>query len=293
MKLMVGIPAYNEEAGIDSVVLKAKKYADRVLVIDDGSSDRTSEIAEAAGAKVVRHMKNSGYGAALASCFSEARKSKPDALVVIDGDGQHDASEIPLIAKPILDKKADIVIGSRFLSKANGIPLYRKIGIKVLDAFTCAFSQKVSDTQSGFRAYSRKAYSTIYMIEKGMGAGSEILLRAKENNLRIKEVAINVRYDTGEHSKNPLTHGLTVLMTIVRAVSQGRPLFFFGLTGGIMLLGGIYSGWRVYDTYDRSHVLALGTGLVTVIMTIIGIVTVQTGIMLYALEDTIRKTKYR
>jgi len=293
LKTLVAIPAYNEETAIGSVVLKARQHADKVIVVDDGSLDHTAEIAELAGAEVIRHLKNSGYGAALKTCFAAAQKNDAEVLIILDADGQHNPDHLKNLSAPILSGEADIVIGSRFLEKPKNIPKYRIFGMKVLDKLTSVSSNhktdKVSDTQSGFRAYSKKAYASVDPRSKGMGAGSEILIDAQEKNLRIKEVPITVRYDVGKHSNNPVYHGVNVMMTLVRTVSQRRPLLFFGATGSVMLLGGLILGIDVLDLFNKNRTLPMGTALVTVILTISGMFTLLTGIILYSLEDSIRR----
>src|SRR4030042_4859375 len=175
------IPCFNEEATIGSVVLKAKKYVDEVVVIDDGSSDKTAKIAEYAGAIVLRHNGNKGYGAALKSGFEYARENNFDIMTVLDGDGQHDADQIQTVMWPVTEGKADICVGSRFLdSTGNMVPMYRHFGIAVLTKFTNAGSDKenkVTDGQSGFRAYSRKAIEHIALKEAQMGASVEIVMQ--------------------------------------------------------------------------------------------------------------------
>ncbi|MFQ6052521.1 MAG: glycosyltransferase family 2 protein, partial [Candidatus Hydrothermarchaeota archaeon] len=138
--IVAALPAYNEEIAIGSVILRARKHADKVIVVDDGSEDNTAEIAELAGAIVFKHERNMGYGAAIRSCFRKARELNADILVTIDADGQHDPSEIPKLIEPIQKGEADVVIGSRFLSKQKyPIPLYRLLGMKVLDKTTNFF----------------------------------------------------------------------------------------------------------------------------------------------------------
>ncbi len=185
------IPAYNEEQSIAKIILGSKKYVDIIVVVDDGSSDATSDIAHSLGAHVVRHEQNEGYGAALRTCFRVAREIGADRMVIIDADGQHDPEEIPKLLLP-LSRGADLVIGSRFCN-GNGkdIPAYRKIGMKVLDITTSiAGGISVTDSQSGFRAYSKRAIDSICIDENGMSAGSEILLQAKNLNFCAKEVPI-------------------------------------------------------------------------------------------------------
>jgi hypothetical protein len=193
---------------------------------------------------------------------------------------------------PILNGEADIVIGSRFLENQSKIPAYRIFGMKVLDRMTNVSAQKnhkVSDSQSGYRAYSKNAFVNINLNEKGMGAASEILMNAREKNMKIKEVPITVRYDISKHSNHPISHGLNVAMTIVRTISQRRPLLFFGVTGAIMLILGLVFGVHVIDMYNRTKGLPVGIALIAVTLTITGSFTMLTGIILYALEDSIRR----
>jgi glycosyltransferase involved in cell wall biosynthesis len=213
-------------------------------------------------------------------------------LIILDADGQHNPDCMPKLTKPILSGEADIVIGSRFIENTSKIPAYRVMGMKVLDKLTNLSGHKehkVSDSQSGYRAYSRNAYANIYLTEKGMGVGSEILMKAHEQNMKITEVPITVRYDVSKHSNHPITHGFNVAMTIVRTISQRRPLLFFGVTGLIMLLFGLFFGFHVIDMYNRNQGLPVGNALIAVTLTITGSFTMLTGIILYALEDSIRR----
>lgn len=216
-KIIAAIPCYNEEKFVGDVVRNARVYVDEVVVIDDGSNDGTGEAAKAAGAVVVTHKTNGGYGQAIKSCFDAARAMDAEVLVILDGDGQHDAAELPLILAPILENSADIVIGSRFLNGTNGVPLYRKFGINVITwLFNIGAKTKVTDAQSGFRAYGSRSVNTISLTEEGMGVSVEVLLEARRKGLLIKEVPISCKYHAQSSTLNPVTHGLGVAMTVVK-----------------------------------------------------------------------------
>lgn len=211
------LPAFNEEASIGAVILKAQKYVDKVIVVNDGSLDKTAEVSESAGALVVTHKKNGGYGATLKTCFEVARKINVDAMVILDGDGQHDPDEIPNVLVPVLSGAAHVVVGSRFVKGQQKIPPLRRIGMSILNLATRLIGPQILDSQSGFRAYSRIAIFAIEPAEKGMGAGSEILIQAHENRLKIAEVPIKCSYEVGRRSFwSMLSHGLTVLLFLLR-----------------------------------------------------------------------------
>ncbi len=217
MKSIVLIPAFNEEMAIGSVVKKSLKYVDDVLVIDDGSQDNTSKLAEDAGAVVIKHPVNFGKGVSLKDGFEKVHNY--DVVVTIDGDGQHNPDEIPSLIKPIIDKKADFVNGSRYLNGfEENTPAYRRVGQRVLDIATNITSgTHVTDSQSGFRAFSNKAVKCFKFRDTGFGIESEMIADASENNLVITEIPITVRYDVENAStKGPVTHGVGVLFKIVK-----------------------------------------------------------------------------
>lgn len=219
VRVVAAIPAYNTQCTIADIVTRAKRYADEVIVIDDGSTDNTSNSARGAGAKVVSHKVNKGYGEAINSCFAEAKANKAAILVIIDGDGQHNPDEIPLVLKPIFEDAADMVIGSRFLNKYNKIPSYRKIGIVIINyLWNFGSYMKVSDTQSGFRAYNSLILSNSKFSEKGMSISIEILEKARGNRLKIKEVPITCSYEN--NNSNPsvqaFLHGFGVATSVLR-----------------------------------------------------------------------------
>jgi glycosyltransferase involved in cell wall biosynthesis len=217
VRIIVGIPAYNEARFIADVVKKSKNYAEEVFVINDGSTDDTAQIAEKAMATVINKNNRGGYGESIKSCLEVAKEKTADILVTIDGDGQHNPDEIPLLITPILNREADVVIGSRFLSKQDTMPRYRKLGIQII-TFLYNFASKVhiSDAQSGFRAYNKSFLQENYPTEKGMAISIEILLMARKRGLVIKEVPISCIYHSASHKFNPIMHGLGVIIKLIQ-----------------------------------------------------------------------------
>ena len=226
--IIVAIPCLNEGQFISDIVTRARKYADVVIVIDDGSTDNTAEAAEKAGAKVIKHEARQGAGAATRSAFAVAQKYDADVLVTLDGDGQHDPDEIPQVLAPILRGEADLVIGSRFLQpnlnqsqpisiSLKNVPKYRKLGI---DAITWLYNfgskVKVSDSQSCFRAHSRRLIEAINITESGFGFSVQVLIQARKKGFLIKEVPISCIYHSESSSLNPVAHGLGVACSVIR-----------------------------------------------------------------------------
>jgi len=208
------IPAYNESEHIVGVIYEAKKYVDQVIVIDDGSYDNTAELADVAGALVVKHSSNAGKGAAINTAFEITRQIMPQEIVMLDGDGQHDPRQIPFLLNALRKQNADMVIGSRFLRK-NPIPVYRRIGQVVLNITTAMVSGvKLSDSQSGFRAFSWRAVKNCSFNETGFAVESEMQFLVGINHLKVAEVPITVNYDV-RSKRSPVTHGFTVLFRVI------------------------------------------------------------------------------
>jgi glycosyltransferase involved in cell wall biosynthesis len=290
--IVAAIPAFNEERNIAKLVLEAQKHVDVVLVCDDGSTDCTAEIAERMGADVIRHEKNLGYGAAIKTLFMTAREMKADVLVTIDGDGQHDATEIPLLVEPVLENKADIVLGSRFLNKENGVPRYRRWGIRLITKLTGAVSNhSFNDAQCGFRGYGRKALIGLNLVENGMGSSVEILMKAKKQGLTVAEVSANCKYKELEKtsSQNALGHGANVLMSIIRLVVEERPLLFLGLPGLLSLFAGTAFGIWMLQIYAVTHQIVTNIALAAIAFILIGTFTIFTAITLYAISRHTQK----
>ena len=185
-KIAIGLPAFNEEKNIASIITQLKKKYTLIIVCDDGSSDLTSEIAKEMGAIVVRHNTNLGYGAAIRSLFLKANELNCDILVTFDSDGQHKISDIENVIKPIQNKEANIVIGSRFLGNVEGnLPTYRKLGIKAItNLVNSNTGNKITDSQSGFRGYDKITLQKVVpsIGHKGSGQGSKKLGLTPEFN---------------------------------------------------------------------------------------------------------------
>jgi|Deesub1362B_J571_1020462.scaffolds.fasta_scaffold05564_3 glycosyltransferase involved in cell wall biosynthesis len=290
-KIMVAMPAYNEEKYVGSLVLLARQHADDVLVVDDGSTDRTSEVARLAGAVVVEHGGNKGYGAAVQTIFSEAKRRAPDILVLLDADAQHDPGEIVVLAKAIMEGY-DVVIGSRRLPK-TGIPAYRKVGQRILSYLTRVLSgSKIADTESGYRAFSRRAIDLLEPRERGMAVSAETVSQASQKGLRITEVPVSIIYTKNGSTLNPIEHGLGLLNRILVMISERRPLLFFGVAGAISIVLGVTAGVMVLRILFASHVLHTGTALVSIMLITVGVLCIFTGIILNVLvkriEDSLR-----
>jgi len=290
LKIVIGIPAYNEEKNIGSIILKLKQKYDKIIVCDDGSTDMTSSISTTLGAVVVKHKKNQGYGAAIRTIFDEFKKTDSDILVTFDADGQHKISEIESMVKPILENTADIVIGSRFLGKTIDLPKYRKIGIKTITGLTNAITgTKISDSQSGFRAYSKKTLNQISLIESGMGISTEILIKSSKKNMRIFEVPITILYSETTHSQEPISHGTSVIMSTIKHVVIERPLLYYGLTGLCFLILGLFFGAWTLQIYSTEKVVMTNMALMSIGGVILGTILLISATILYSIVNVVKE----
>jgi len=288
-KIIAAIPCLNEERYIGSVILQTRKFVSSVVVVDDGSVDATAEIAAEAGAAVYRHDVNRGYGAAIRSALREGRRLGADILVILDGDGQHNPNDIPELVKPLLEDKADVVVGSRFLGESMKPPLYRRLGQRLLTFTTNLGSgQTISDSQSGFRAYSSKALKELTISESGMAASSELQFAMSSCGLRVAEVPIFASY-LDNAKRNPIGHGLNVLIRLLVLISLRKPFLLFGAPGLVLMACGLALGIRVLTIYSDTRELAIGNAMGMILLFLAGLLAVFSALMLQAMKELMRR----
>lgn len=283
--IIMVIPAYNEARYIGSVVLKARQYVDVVIVVDDGSTDGTADIARMAGAVVIQHEGNKGKGQALNTGFARSQELfLPSAIVTIDGDWQHLPEEMSQVVQPVLNGEADIVIGSRYLDYKSSVPLQRILGhwgfTKLINTFS---GTRVTDSQSGYRAFSLRAARAIRFNAPGFGVESEMQFLASDHNLKVVEVPITIRY-LDKPKRSVLKHGVKVLNSVLRLIGQHRPLLFFSGMGTVAIIAGILIEVAVIQHYYSSQELAIGFAMFAIVLCMIGFVSLCTGIILHSIR---------
>ena len=293
MNLIIGIPAFNEEKNIAAIITKLKEISTQIIVCDDGSSDLTSSISENLGAIVVKHKKNLGYGSAIKSIFLKAKTLDCDILVTFDADGQHRIEDISKVISPIKNGESDIVIGSRFLDDSEKeIPNYRKVGIKVITKLTNASIKKqLSDSQSGFRSYSKKVLDELNPSETGMGISTEILIKASAKNFRISEVPIKISYEGKTSTHNPVSHGTSVIISTIKYTSIERPLLFYGIPSIIFLIIGLSFSYMAIQYYVEFGRLSTNLTIIGATTVLIGMVLLITSTLLFSLVSVVREGK--
>lgn len=292
-KTVAGIPAYNKEDSIGSIIHAAEEYVDVIIAMDDGSEDRTSNIARRTDATVIRNETNMGKAAAVQMIVKEAIKMDADVLVLLDADFQHDPDEIPMLIKPISEDGYDLVLGSRKLRESKRrskgkIPFYRPWGQFVLRICSYILSKKrYSDPECGFRALSRCALEAMKFEKEGFFVESEMLYLAEKKGLKVTEVPITEIYTENGSTLNPLKHGFGNLGKAITYISEKRPLFFFGISGAVLAIIGLTAGaWVLYIALAGKGV-AVGSALVAVLFIVIGVFIVLTGLILNAITRLI------
>ncbi|MFA4983298.1 MAG: glycosyltransferase family 2 protein [Candidatus Micrarchaeia archaeon] len=288
-KIAIFIPAYNEERSIGTVALLAKKYG-AVTVVDDGSDDGTAEIARLAGARVVAHKKNRGYGAALKTAVAHAKKTGAEVIVIMDGDFQHDPKEIPVVCEPVLSGRADVCVGSRFLGKTVRAPYYRKTGVIALNALSSLHAGgKQMDYQSGFRALSRRAVEAVEIGEEDYSACSEMIERLVKKGMYAVEMPATIRYFDEPKKTGAVAHGAGVAKYALGAIARHKPLLFFAGLGTVLIFASLFAGIFVLDVFYTKGVLPIGSAFLTVFFGISGLVLLLIGINIYTLQAVLQQ----
>lgn len=293
--ILVAIPAYNEAGTIASVVSEARKHADSVIVVDDGSQDETTRRADEAGALVIRHDRNRGYGAALRTAFREARVRNAAHLVVLDGDGQHDSADISKFVSVQRETGVDIVTGNRFGDEASSeVPLYRRFGLEVINRLTHLSMSilrsdfDIRDTQSGFRAYNRRAIRTLATddtLGDGMSASLGILFHAQRHGYELAEVDTTIEYEVEQASShNPLRHGYILVGAVLQTIEHERPITILGVPGTFSTFVGVGFGYWALSNYLQTDIFPVGLALTAVFFVFIGFLACFAAIILHSLN---------
>jgi len=217
MKIIAVIPAYNEGTRVGNVVSEVTKYVEKIIVVDDGSTDDTAQIAKKAGAIVLTHIENCGAGAATMTGIDAARILGAEVIVTLDADEQHSSDDIPALLKPIIDKKADMVFANRF-GRRNNIPLIRRVFNGLGNIITFAATGKwVSDSQCGFKVFGPKAVSQVDLRMSGYEFCTEIVRESAQHRWRTAEVPAKVLYSEytlakGQSFANGVRTALKILL---------------------------------------------------------------------------------
>lgn len=288
------IPCYNEAATIGSMVIKAKRHVDKVLVVDDGSIDDTANIAKAAGAHVILHKKNYGKSIAIKTGFKYASEHGFDYVITIDGDGQHNPDEIPLVLGNLMNNGHDITVGYRSGSNTE-MPRWRKVGKRVLDYSTSLGNGGyVTDSQNGFRAFNKRAVTCLIPELNGdaFSVESEQLIKAHKLGLGVTHTNVTCRYKDLKKtsSKNPTSHGFSVLTQVIWLVAEKRPLLFLSLPGFILVIFGLLLGFQTLKVYNETHLFLLPQALIVSCLLIIGVIAMFMGLMLNVLPHIVRQS---
>ena len=293
MKVTIGIPAFNEEKNIAKMIVKLKKIYDEIIVCNDGSADLTGEIAENLGAIVINHKQNLGYGAGINSILKKSKEIGTDILVTFDADGQHKVEDVKKVIEPIKNGDADLVIGSRFLSKTKEkIPEYRKIGINIITKVTNAgLKKKITDSQSGFRAYSKDLISKLDISDMGMGISTEILIKTNSLGFRIAEIPITILYEGKTSTQNPISHGTSVLFSTIKYTSIEHPLKFYGIPSLIFFVIGLSFTFLSIDYYMEVGRINPNVTIVAAGTTAIAVILLVASVLFYSLANIVEGNK--
>lgn len=286
---MVVIPAFNEASSIGEVIQRIPRSLDGieevfVVVIDDGSTDGTREIALRAGAdRVLAHEINQGLGVAFRNGMNLALAMGADTIVNIDGDGQYDGREIPSLVLPILRGEADIVLGDRQIDKLNHMSFGRRLGNKIATFTVRTLSQaEVGDGQTGFRAFSRESAQRLNISAKYTHV-HEVIIQAAKLGLRVKSVPVRFAKRDGESRliKSFWSYTWRAGGIMLRTYMQYEPLKTFSIAGLIFLALAFLFGIRVLVHYTTTGMVSpfLPSAIVAAVAGIIGLQFIILGLV--------------
>ena len=293
MKLVISIPAYNEEKSIASVINEIpRSIADelKIIVIDDGSTDKTAEIARKAGAaRVISFRRNRGLGAVFKTALETAWKMDADILVNIDADNQYDPKEIPQLMEPIIRGEADMVLGSRFKGTIEEMPLRKKIGnVLATKATSFASGLSVSDAQTGFRAYSREAILRLN-IRSDYTYVQETIIQAANKDLTIREVPCKFRerrYGSSRLISSIFSYAKNSIAIILRTYLRYKPLKVFLYMGGFTFFLGFLAGLRVLVNFMQTGKIGYyPTTILSAVLLIIGFQIIVLGLLADLIDE--------
>jgi glycosyltransferase involved in cell wall biosynthesis len=290
----VVLPAYNEETSIGSIVLLARIHSDNVIVVDDGSSDRTGEIARKAGVEVISHSTRKGKSKALETGFKAAADLGADIIVTMDSDGQHNPIDIPKVVAPILKGEAEMVNGSRYLNNlGKSSSFYRHIGKNVLSSSTKLNSgTNITDSESGFRAFAASTKNIFHFNAQSATIEREMLAEAGNSGIRVKEVEIGSFYNFNDSPKNPMKYILELLVKVMKDMDANKPLYYYSVPGFALATVGFYMGFKFLQSFflgiDSLH---LGPALLMVFLSLAGAYMTIRGIVIHSLSGAVRQTE--
>lgn len=283
----VVLSAYNEETSIGSIVLLTRLYTDRVIVVDDASSDQTAEIAKKAGAEVIINKTNRGKGASLETGFKAAVHLGADIIVTMDSRGHHNPDDIPRLIDPIITGGADVVNGTRYLnSVGRNTPVYRRVGQTILGRFANKKPDKNIDSQITFRAFAASTKDIIHFNSQDLPIKDEMLVDAGKFGLRIKEVEIGTHYNFEDPVRDPIKYILGVLRTVARDIEVNKPLYFYAVPGFALATCSFYMGLKFLQACVLGiESLHFWSVFIMVFLSIAGVYMTVTGIVMHSLVE--------
>ncbi|MDD3245403.1 MAG: glycosyltransferase family 2 protein [Methanosarcina sp.] len=292
--ITVILPAYNEEVSIGSLVLLSRLYANNVVVVDDGSTDLTAEVARKAGAEVVAHGDNRGKAEALKTGFKTAAAIGADIIVTMDSDGQHNPSDIPKLVAPILEGNAEMVNGSRYLNyQGKNTSLYRRAG-QTMQGTTVQmnFNLKITDTQSGFRAFAASTKDIFRFSGEKTAIENEMLADAGRSGVRISEVEIGAFKPSETTTRNPAKYIRGALKSVVEDIETNSPLYLYSVPGFALATCGFYMGFKFLEAFFLGSAgINFGHTFLMVFLFVAGAYMTLLGIVEHSMAREVRQTE--